>query len=194
LINVTAIVEGYGDVSAVPQLLSMIGGLVGIPIICKQPIRAGEWKRLRGDGILEKYLSLAASRQCDQILLILDLEDDCCATEYVCAMQRIVAWDNGRGFATGVVFLVREYETLFLMCADDFDASLAGGIPHAESFRDAKGQMRQILGRRYKETQDQLALTRRLTLPKLINRSRPFRKLVRELTGSSYVTIQAMSQ
>ncbi len=192
MIHVAAVVEGYGDVAAVPQLLAMTGSLVGDQIICKNPIRAGEWKRLRAEGALERYLTLAASRQCDQILVILDLDDGCCAEEYNLAVERIAAWDNGRGLAVGVVFLVREYETLFLACADDIEPSMEGGIQNPENFRDAKGQMRGILGRRYKETQDQLDLTRRLAPGKLVSRSRPFRKLVREITGLGYDAIATL--
>ncbi len=118
MINVTAIVEGYGDVAAVPQLLVLAGALIGSPNVAKNPIRAGEWKQLRGNGVLERYLSLAASRVTDQILVLLDLEDDCCAKEYAGAIQRIAVWDNGRGISVGVAFFVREYETLFLACAD----------------------------------------------------------------------------
>lgn len=186
--------EGYGDVAAVPQLLGRTGAFLGLPIACKNPIRAGEWKRLRANGVLEKYLSLAASRECDQILLLLDLEDECCAVEYASALERIQAWDNGREIEVGVAFFVREYESLFLACADDIDSAIAGGVPNPESFRDAKGRLRQVLGRRYKETQDQLAFTKMLDLANLTTRSRSYRKLLHEITGSDYGAIEALGK
>lgn len=190
--KIAAIVEGYGDRDAVPHLINLIGNYYGQSIIAHNPIRVGEWPKLRRVGELERALELANSRQCDAILILLDLDDDCAALEAQTAYGRIEAWKNNRNINVSVVFLVREYESLFLSCANVFSddkAAIKSAIEGAENVRDAKGAIRTLIGRRYKETQDQVELTKKLDVEKVIVNSRSFRKLVKELLGKPYAEI-----
>jgi hypothetical protein len=93
---VTSIVEGYGDKEAVPHLVARMAAHFEIPTISPNPIRVGEWRKVRRAGELERHLSLAHSRQADHILVILDLDDFCPVTEMEQTLPRIEAWKNGR--------------------------------------------------------------------------------------------------
>jgi len=56
VIRVAVVVEGYGDVQAMPVLLGKLGGKIGKTIVASDPIRAGEWPSLRKMGKLERSL------------------------------------------------------------------------------------------------------------------------------------------
>lgn len=182
--RVVSIVEGYGDREAVPVLLARIGSYLGVSVISPNPIRAGEWKKVRRPGELERFLELAYSRKLDHILILMDLDDDCPVTESNLSIPRIEAWKNGRLIRVSLIFLVREYEAIFLCCADDLTADsniAAEKMAGAEIYRDAKGHVKSLIGRRYKETQDQLDLTKKIDVSKLIDRSRSIRKLAKDV-------------
>lgn len=181
MINVAVIAEGYGDIAALPVLLSRTGQAWGEIIIARNPIRSGGWKALKAKNKLDNYLELALSRNADIILIALDLDDLCCVEESRHAFEIIERWKNGRDIEVHVVFFIREYECLFLSMSNDQELQQA-----AEGIRDAKGAVFSILNRRYKETQDQVELTRSLNIPVLFQRNRSFRKLCKAITGLSY--------
>lgn len=184
---VTAIVEGHGDVAALPALLGRIGQAIGTPVVTPNPIKAKEWPGLKSAGEFERYLELAYRRGTGHIIVALDLDDGCAVVESNTAKERAEAWRNGRTVQVSIVFFVREYETMFIHCAAD----IPGGrhtVPVAdpESIRDAKGEIKRVTGRRYKESQEQLAYTRLINLRSLFSKSRSFKKLCKELSGLNY--------
>jgi hypothetical protein len=188
LISVAAIVEGYGDVRAIPTLVVKTGLLFGLNIVAANPIRSGEWKSLRVAGELERFLELARTRDRDLILIILDLDDSCCKTEYESAMPRINKWINGRNIVVHLVFMVKEYECIFLSRIQDINPA-ASIVDEPERIRDAKGKLKTLTGRRYRETQDQEGYTKAINLPELIKTSRSYRKLAKEISGKTYAEI-----
>jgi len=146
---VAAIVEGYGDVQAVPALIAKTSILLGNPAIASDPIRAGEWKLLRRPGVVEGYLELAASRQWDLILVVLDLEDDCAMAEAAVARERVEQWKDGRDIKVEIVFMVREYETLFLWCPTCLPVSDNALLPaNPDAIRGAKERVKQVANRK----------------------------------------------
>lgn len=193
--NIVAIVEGAGDLSAIPQLLTQIGLLVGDAYVASKPIRGGEWRKIRRDGELERLLSLAYSRNPDHICIIVDLDDDCAKEEYALAQKRIGLWKNGRDISVGVTFFVREYEVLFLeqidLVSDGRVKHLPDNVLPAET-RDAKGAVKRIARLNYKESQDQIKLTKKLDLPRLYQKNRSFRKLCKEVICLNYEDIEAV--
>lgn len=190
MIRIAAVVEGYGDVQALPVLLGRIGGQLGQSFIASDPIRAGEWKLLKGLGRLEKSLDLAHSRRPDLILVALDLDDGCVLQELQHAEQRINDWKNGRTIEVEVAFLAREYETMFLHAAASLNLPNSSAIPqNPDMIRGAKERMKDIMGRRYRETQDQRAFSGSVDLTLLYNASRPFRRLCRAVSGMDYATL-----
>ncbi|RYF41197.1 MAG: DUF4276 family protein [Cytophagaceae bacterium] len=193
MIKVAAIVEGYGDFHSVPSLIAKIGVALGVPAIAPNPIRSGEWKKLRRPGDLEKSLDIAASRNPDLILILLDLEDDCVVSELQSHQKRITEWLSGRSIRIEFAFIVREYESIFLSapsCLGEIDLAK---LPHEpESERDAKGHIKRVTGRRYKETQDQERLTKALDVSEAYRGSRSFRRLCKAVTGLSYASIELL--
>lgn len=188
-----AIVEGYGDVQAVPSLIAKTSNLLGSPAVASDPIRAGEWKLLRRPGIIETYLELAASRQWDLILVVLDLEDDCAVAEAAQARERIEQWKDGRDLKVEMVFMVREYETLFLWCPSCLPLTGNVVLPaNPDAVRGAKERVRQVTSRRYKETQDQLKYTQSLDISVLYGVSRSFRRFCKALSGVDYDILDLM--
>lgn len=191
--RVAAIVEGYGDVTAVPVLLARLGALFSEAIIANNPIRAGEWKSIIAKDALPKFLELAHSRQTDLILVALDLDDHCPVEEYKKASEIIDTWRNGRVIPVEVVFFNREYETMFLHCPEDItDNVISARHLNPELLRDAKGAVKEIIGRRYKETQDQVAFSKKIDLHKLYDRSRAFRKLCKSIIGMDYESLAVL--
>lgn len=181
------IVEGYGDAEAVPSLVAKTAIKFGTTAIAANPIRAGEWKSLKQVGSFERYLDLALTRRCDLILVVLDLEDDCPVAEAAIANERILSWKGGRDIRVELVFLAREYETLFLYetsclpVVSDFD------IPDDPmSVRGAKERIKSITGKRYKETQDQLRFTKELDLDALYAVCRSYKRFCKALIGLEY--------
>jgi Domain of unknown function (DUF4276) len=189
--RIVAIVEGYGDNASIPHLIDKLGRHIGQHLIAVSPIRAGEWSKLKRPGELERALILAHGRDCDHILVILDMDDDCAVEEAQIARERVNIWKGGRSIDVSIVFLVREYESLFLSSAESFcqdNGLIDEAVAYADSTRDAKGAIRKLTGRRYKETQDQAEYTKRLNIDSLIQRSRCFRKLLKELSGELPIT------
>ena len=123
-------------------------------------------------------------------MVVLDLEDDCVKDERLTADKRVTAWRGSRNIRVEVVFLNREYETLFLQataCLGDIAPQSAPNNP--ETVRGAKERVKQMIGRRYKETQDQVRFTQQLDLKALYPASRAFRRFCKALCGEEYKTL-----
>lgn len=180
--RICSIVEGYGDVKAIPSLIAKTTAAAGKPAVSPNPIRAGEWAKIRREGELERLLTLAESRKWNQILIITDLDDDCPVEESASVRDRIETWKDGRDIKISLVFLKCEYEVLFLQapsCLGEYDPAKLPDSP--DEVRAAKGAVKAVIGKRYKETEDQLIFTNRLDLDALRAASRCFRKLEKEI-------------
>src|SRR5215211_5301967 len=168
-IMVACVVEGHGEVTAVPVLLRRIAAEIEpeIYLDLPAPYRVGRSQVLR-PGYLENVVSLQADRVAMSggsggVLVLIDAEDSCPAELGPALQKRVMA---ARPDAKAAVVLAnREYEAWFLAAA----ASLAGrrGFPEdmspptsPEAVRDAKGWLSKRRGAApYKETADQAALT-----------------------------------
>ena len=178
--SIVPIVEGYGDVAAVPALIGRAAAHFQKPHYSLAPIRAGEYRSLKRAGQIERFLELAASRHPDRILVALDLDDDCPATEFNHLIDRITAWRGDRIVPVGVCFFKCEYEALFL-CQLDQLFGVEQPMISPEEVRAAKGYVEREMGSRYKETRDQIILTKQLDIDLLVDRSRSFRKFIKEV-------------
>ena len=170
--RIATIVEGHGEVEAVPIRLRRIAECIapGVTLEVPRPIRVKRHQMLKAEA-LERAVALAAGRAGPHgsILVLLDADDDCPA-ELASDLLRF-AGRSRRDRPIRVVLAKTEYESWFLAAA----ASLAGqrGIDEdasppqdSEAIRNAKGWLsaRMPPDRRYRETLHQAALTARFDL------------------------------
>lgn len=168
MITVAAVVEGEGELQALPVLIRRLAYAHEI-----YDVRVAESFLLpRPKFMIPEEFELAIEVQARRVdgpggvLALLDADDDC-AGELV---ERIRSSYRGKHKFV-VVVAVREYESLFL----------AGNVSNPEEIRDAKRLVRALTGA-YKATRHQPKLSAALDL-ELARECRWFRKLERELLG-----------
>jgi len=177
--RLVCIVEGRGEVAAVPQLCVSVFQYLGVAdwSVDKAPIRQPRGSLVderiksprrpsRPEGIA-RAATLAMQRRADAALVICDADDDCPATWGPHALGAIPP-----PLPAAAVMASREYETWLL-----HDLSDAKGV---ESKRGAKEALRRLVPS-YEPTTHQLLLTRKLDVPRVRARSDSFDKLVRDL-------------
>jgi hypothetical protein len=182
--NIQPIVEGHGEVPAVPILLRRLRDLSGIfQIEINRPIRATRSQLVREDTLKQRIDLALLQEHCGAILIVFDADDDC---PYELA-PKIHRWANEQSGAVPAVIVManREYEAWFLASIE----SLRGkrGIrndalrhPTPEAPRAAKAHLeeRMIEGATYSETIDQPALTALFRMELAYVHCRSFRHLV----------------
>jgi hypothetical protein len=187
--TIASIVEGDGEVSALPKLLHRIAaerGVVGLQT--PKPMRTPRGKVTIAGGI-ERAVSAAALRVSGAggVLVILDADDDCPADLGPRLLERARTARPDRLIT--VVLANREFEAWFLAAAP----SLAGqqGFPavfqvpsNPEVPRDCKGLLSKARpkGKPYKETVDQPVLASIFDMKMARENSDSFDKFYREVT------------
>ena len=182
--KIQPIVEGHGDVKALPVLLRRLGTEAqawGIEV--GRPIRKPRNQLVR-ETELKRAVRLALLQpECSAVLILFDGNSDCPA-ELGPAVQEWAAAEAG-GVPCEVVIAHREYEAWFLAAIESLRGHRlirADALPHStpEQPRDAKGQLesRMDSAATYLETTDQPALSASFSLADAYRRSRSFRKLV----------------
>ena len=185
MVSIIAIVEGNGEVQAVPVLLRrMVQELAPArdPVILK-PIRVQRTGFVKA-GVLERYVGLAARRvgAGGSILILLDANGDCPARLGPALLARARSERPDRRIEAVVAKC--EYETWFLTSVE----SIAGGRtfardlvapPDPESIRGAKEWLSQRRHTPYRPTADQTALTARFDMALARRRSPSFDKMWR---------------
>jgi hypothetical protein len=167
MFQLAAIVEGHGDVKAVPVLIRRIASAMdpGMVLQVLPPLRVPRYK-LVNRGEAERAVELSARKTGGKgaVLVLVDSEDDCPAQTGPELLRRACAARSD--IPIGVVLAKREYEAWFLAAAE----SLRGrrGLAHdltapaePESIRGAKEWLsaRTATGVNYREVLDQPALT-----------------------------------
>lgn len=185
---IVSIVEGDGEVAALPILLRRVGEWQtpekGIHVL--PPIRVRRDRFLNREDEFRRMLFLAAAKcgESGWILVLLDADDDCPAelgAQMLERARRIVPHRR-----VSVVLANREYEAWFLAAAEslhgcrgltfDFPPNFA-----AERPRDAKGWLGEcMVTGTYRETTDQPAFSALMDLQQAFKNSRSFRKLCSE--------------
>lgn len=165
--RIVSIVEGHGEVAAVPILLRRIGEIVapGQALEVPQPIRTKRQLFLKA-GELERAVELAARQAGPDgaILILLDADSDCPKRLAPTILARALEARGDR--AIRVVLAKVEFEAWFLAAAESV-AGHRGVDPEAtaptdpESIGDPKGRLSKLMpvGRSYRETLDQPALS-----------------------------------
>lgn len=184
---IVPIVEGEGEVEAVPLLLRKV-----LAQRCQQrTLTVAKPKNAHGKGRLlrdlERFLQYAAMTPgCKGILVLLDAHDDCAKDLAARLSQRCK--ELGLNVPVAVVCAVREYEAWFLASLDTIKGKPVKGKPglsesaqftgFAEGLSGVKEWLTHHMpqGRAYKETSDQAALTEYVDLALAYERSRSFRR------------------
>jgi hypothetical protein len=180
------IVEGHGEVPAVPVLIRRIGALMGIPCApVGVPIRSKRSLLAKEDGM---HRAVRVARQqpgCKAILILFDADDDCPAE----ITPKLIHWAEAAAapLPCAVVLANREYEAWFLGCLegllrDRHSESAVAYENDPEAKRDARGELEARFGREfyYVEKEDQPSLTALADLSLVHRRCRSFRKMVKE--------------
>jgi hypothetical protein len=190
-VPIACIVEGHGEVQAVPIFIRRIAAIVDPTLFVdvKQPLRVSRSKLIR-DQELERAVEFAARKTGSQggVLVLVDSDDDCPAKLGPALLKR--ARKTRSDLPIGLVLAKREFEAWFLAAAE----SLRGrrGLPDnlspppdPESIRDAKKWLRQrmIRGTTYSETLDQPALTAIFDMDQATRSSASFDKCIRDITS-----------
>ena len=163
--KIATIVEGHGEVDAVPILLRRIAASLGSVVHTPRPIRVSRDKVVK-PGELERAVELAARQAATGgcILILLDAEKDCPKDLAPKLLRRAMGARSDREIR--VVLAKTEYEAWFLAAA----SSVAGrrrirpsATPpdNPESIRSPKAWLRRRMpgDQPYRETVDQAALT-----------------------------------
>ncbi len=188
--RIACIVEGFGEVDAVPVLIRRIGESLNPPVYphVLRPIRHPKSALVHKANVLEKAVELAAESVVGEggVFIIVDSDEDC---PVQLGRQLYERANRTRGDVPIAVVVAKwEYEAWFLAAA----ASLQGkrGLamdlrPPArpENVQDAKGWLsRHMAGGSYSETRDQAALTGVFDVY-AAQSARSFRKCYKEITA-----------
>jgi hypothetical protein len=187
--NIQPIVEGHGEVPAVPELLRRLRNTAEAYGMDVNPAIRKKRSDLVEESQVRKAVRLAMMQEeCGAILILFDSDDDapCEVGPRVQAWAQEEAQTEAGQIPCEVVLAHREYEAWFLAAIE----SLRGvrGIrpdatshPDPEGPRGAKGQLEQRMTARksYSETADQPALTAKFDMAQTYRRCRSFRRMVR---------------
>ena len=188
MIQIASIVEGEGEVGALPELLRRLSvwrpGSAYVKALT--PIRIHRDRFLKREEDFRKQLLLAAAKCGEQgwILVVLDADDDCPAMLATEVSERAKRHVPHRRLS--VVLVKREYEAWFIAAARSLDGRRGFHCPEnlpsdPEAPRDAKGWLRQNMdSKTYSEVLDQPAFTAQFDLQQAFDNSRSFRKLCKE--------------
>lgn len=186
--TVCAIVEGDGEVAAMPVVLRRLKERFGPAehVQVTAPIRVYKDRFLNREEEFRRHLLLAAAKCGDDgwILVLLDADDACPVELAQTVRQRAQAHIPHRRLT--VVIANREFEAWFIAAAASLNG-VRGFVfndepkPEAERPRDAKGWLRERMAKKaYGETTDQPAFAARFDLDEAAANSRSFRKMCTE--------------
>lgn len=185
--TVACIVEGHGEVHALPLMLRRFAERQGIYDLCvPPPIRVSRDRFLNREDEFGRQVTLASGKAGADglVLIVLDADDDCPVTLARVVSTRAAA--SVRGASCSVVIANREYESWLIAAAPSLASKrgLPDTLPQpeaSESIRDAKGWLSKHMvaatGNAYSPVLDQAALTAIVDLEAALARSRSLRKL-----------------
>jgi hypothetical protein len=170
--TVASIVEGHGEVLAVPLLLRGIRPEWLFP----RPIRVSRQRIVKQDE-LEHYVHIARAtiaehRNGGAILLILDADDECPKDFAPRLLDRIV--NAAPGVRAGVVLAKRMFESWLIAGRAVADLPVPAD---PEAIHNPAERIKAVIGR-YRKTADQPRLTARIDMDAAKHASRSFRKLL----------------
>lgn len=189
-LNLACIVEGHGDLDAIPVLVRRIASEIASPVRVNIAHRFRiPRSKLVKERELERAVELAARRTGTggAVLIVLDSDDDCPAQlgPALLTRARIARMD----FEVSVVVAHREFEAWFLAAAESLRGyrGLSENLsrpPEVETIRGTKDWLSNHMAksRRYSETLDQPALAAVVDLTAAKQNSPSFARFYREVS------------
>lgn len=184
-----AIVEGHGEVRAVPVLIHRLVSFWrrSLNLVIYPALRVHRDRFIRVNEEFHRYVELAARRVRPNgaVLILLDAEEDCPAKLGPSLTKRARHLIGDVPFS--VVLAKRKFESWFLAAAPSLAGteSLPGKLetpPDPEDLADPKRWLaEQLLKGKYIETHHQVEFTRRMDL-ELASQAPSFERFTRELT------------
>ncbi len=179
------IVEGHGEVGAIPVLLRRFLAEAGVHHIdVGKPIRRKRSELVQEASVRRSVRLALLQPECGGILIVFDSDDDC--PRYLAPQIEEWARTEAGAVPCGVVMAHREYEAWFLASLKALRGVrgiVADAASHAapEAPRNAKGELRRhmIPGRGYSESVDQAAMTAQMDFAAAHRGCRSFRKMVK---------------
>lgn len=174
------VVEGHGEVPALPVLLRRIATeVLSTPLVVSPPWRIGRSKMLDPKTIQAAYRRSAAQGSVSGVLVLLDADDDC-PRELSEAVTN--ALGDPWGPSVEVVAANREYEAWFLAGIESLrghrsilaDASYPDD---PETPRGAKERLKRMMTESYNEMVHQVVFSSMVDLTTVYERCRSFRRL-----------------
>lgn len=188
MITIAPIVEGHGEVPAVPVLLRKLSDWIAPSkhIEINTPIRTNKAKFLNDTDVFNKLVQLAKYKASSNgwVLILLDADDDCpvkLSEDIERRARAIVSTHN-----IAIVIANREFEAWFIAAANSLagvrgltlDPAMQGvgsDVP-----RNAKGWLGRQMASNYHEVSDQPAFSACMSLEEAWISSRSFRRLSSE--------------
>jgi hypothetical protein len=193
MVQVVSIVEGDGEVQALPILLRRLNARLTPECVANihTPIRVHRDRFIRKPEEFTRILQLASKKCLDRgwILILLDADDDCPVEMAEELLQRARAVIPHR--TVSVVLANREFEAWFLAAARSLHGCRGfhwigdrDSLDGSETVRNAKGRMAERMGGAgYHETTDQPKFAHAFDLDLAHANSRSFRKLCADWTS-----------
>lgn len=172
-VPIASIVEGQGEVQALPALLHRLAIDAKRDIDARPPVRLAAGKLLcnKDNPELRRAVETAArpviSPNTGLVVILFDSEDECpSATGQEVLLKAQSIREDARFL---VIAAYREFETWFLAAAKSLRgvADLPTDVEppaNPEGIRDAKGWLSRMMHRKYQPTSDQLTLARRFDM------------------------------
>lgn len=193
MITIAPIVEGHGEVQAVPELLRRLATWIAPHkyIEINPPIRTTKAKFLNDDKEFFRQIKLAKLKASDDgwVLILLDADDDC-----PIQLRSTIEKKARANFLTdnlSIVVANREFEAWFIAAADSlngvrgFAIDPALAVPDPDAPRDAKGWLGRQMPNNYHVVSDQPAFCACMSLESAWQTSRSFRRLSSEFVRMS---------
>jgi hypothetical protein len=183
--SIVAIVEGPGEMEALPLLLRrLMIERQSHQVVIQPPINAHGLGNLTIENGLERFLKLAQRRpSCKAILVLVDADVDC--AKQIARELADRARNHNPHIATAIVAAKYRYENWFLASTETLGGKrgLKEKLPiiiNPDTVPDAKRWItnHKAPGRTYKETLDQAPMSQLIDLGLVSQRSRSFRRLV----------------